>query len=176
MKGPAESNAFDAFVNGIQSEPLQAIAHHWQAARRDRRMPGWSDLSPSGMAPYLTMVWAFKYDRASGEFTSRLAGNRIMTGYGLSFRGTPLRDIHPPHMFKIAQEHMTRLVSEPALYYCSGKLFRAGDRVVEGERIMMPLASDGSDADGALGATAYEYQNTGEKVEIVVGDIEWFSF
>ncbi len=168
-------NGFDAFLSRIQSPPLQAVAGHWLAARRDRRMPGWSDLSPSGMARHLTMVWAFKYDRARGEFTSRLAGNRIMTGFGRGFRGTPLKDLHPPHVFEIAQAHMTRLVSDPALYYCSGRLFKAGDRVVEGERIMMPLASDGSDGDGALGATAYESQNITGPVEVVVGNIEWFS-
>jgi len=172
----APFSAFENFYSHIQSPALRVIAGHWLQARGGKRMPGWSDLSPSGMASHLTLLWAFKYDRASGEFVSRLAGNRIMTGFGHSFRGTPLRDMHPPHVFKICHDYMTRLVSEPALYYCGGKLFKAGDRVVEGERISMPLASDGTLADGVLGATAYEYQNTGAPVELLLHPVDWFPF
>jgi len=97
-------------------------------------MPSWSDLSPSGLAPHFKRLWAFKYDREAGDFTARLAGNRAMVGFGKSFRGTPLKDLHPPHIFELAQAHMGKVVNERTAYYCSGKLFRAGTQEIEGER------------------------------------------
>ena len=138
-------------------------------------MPAWSDLSPSGLAPHFKRLWAFKYDRAAGEFTARLAGTRAMVGFGKSFRGTPLRDLHPPHILELAQAHMTKVVSEGAAYYCSGKLFRAGSQEIEGERIMLPLASDGRRADGILGATDFPSRPMEGPVELLLGQIEWFS-
>lgn len=137
-------------------------------------MPAWSDLSPARLAPHLKRLWAYRYDRATCEFTARLAGNRAMVGFGQSFRGTPLKDIHPPHIFKLAQAHMLKVVTGPTAYYCSGKLFRVGTEVVEGERIMLPLASDGRNADGILGATDFPPRMLAGPVELLVGQIEWF--
>jgi hypothetical protein len=55
-------------------------------------MPAWSDVSPSAISAHLKSLWVFKYDRVAGEFTARLAGTRAKTGFGKSFRGTPLKD------------------------------------------------------------------------------------
>jgi hypothetical protein len=138
-------------------------------------MPAWSDLSPSAIAPHLKQIWVFKYDCTAGDFTARLAGNRAMVGFGKSFRGTPLRDIHPPHVFELAQAHMTKVVTERAAYYCSGKLFKVGAQVIDGERIMLPLASDGHHGDGVLGATDFPSRAMAGPVELLLGQIEWFS-
>lgn len=137
-------------------------------------MPAWSDLSPSGLAPHFKRLWAFKYDRAADDFTARLAGNRTMVGFGKSFRGTPLKELHPPHIFELARAHMAKVVNERNAYYCSGKLFRAGSQEIEGERIMLPLASDGLHGDGVLGATDFPYRAMEGPVELLVGQIEWF--
>jgi hypothetical protein len=167
---------FNRFRKRIASPALRAIADHWSAAKSDRRMPSWSDLSPSVLAPYLTSIWAFKYDAASKEFTARLAGNRIMVGFGQSFRGTPLRDLHPPHIFEECHANLTRLVLGPAVYYGHGKLFKAGDQIVSGERIVLPLASDGRNGDGALGAADYDYRPvTAKPIEIIHDQFEWFA-
>jgi hypothetical protein len=169
------AGSFSVFRTKVASSALQAIADHWRQACRDKPMPAWSDLSPSDLAPHFKRLWAFKYDSASGEFTARLAGNRAMVGFGKSFRGTPLKDLHPPHIFDLAQSHMAKVVTERAAYYCSGKLFKAGSQVFEGERIMLPLSSDGERGDGILGATDFESRLMEGPVELLLGEIEWFS-
>ena len=170
------SDGFLEFRSKLVSPALRAIADHWRYASADKPMPAWSDLSPSRLAPHFKRLWAFKYDRAAGDFTARLAGNRAMVGFGKSFRGTPLKDLHPPHIFELAQAHMTKVVTEPAFYHCTGKLFRAGNQEFEGERLMLPLASDGRDGDGVLGATDYLSGPVTGSVVLMVGKIEWFSF
>jgi hypothetical protein len=168
-------SGFSEFRGKLVSAALQAIVDHWRHVCMDRPMPAWSDLSPSSLAPHFKRLWAFKYERGSGEFTARLAGNRTMVGFGKSFRGTPLNEIHPPDILELAQAHMTKVVTEPAAYYCSGKLFRAGTQIVQGERIMLPLASDGRNGDGVLGATDFPPRPLEGSVELLVGQIEWFS-
>ena len=171
-------SSFAPFRNKIESAALNTIADHWEEARAGNRMPSWGDIRPSSIAPYLTRIWSCKFDRVTGEFTTRLAGNRITLGFGISFRGTPLRDIHPPHVFEQVQASMTRLVLGPYLYRSSGQLFRQGDRVTEGERIVLPLASDGEHCDGALGAAEYPFRPPlvpRRPIELIMDREEWFA-
>ena len=47
-------------------------------------------------------------------------------------------------------------MSEPALYGHAGVMFRQLERLGQGERIILPLSSDGRKADGLLGATLFQ--------------------
>jgi hypothetical protein len=167
---------FSGFRNRIASPALRAIADHWQQARAGKAMPGWSDLSPSALAAHLKQLWVFKYDRGSGDFTARLAGNRAMVRFGKSFRGTPLKELHAPSVFEQAQSHLTRIVAGPALARGTGKLYRIGELIVEGERIALPLAADGEHGDGILGASDFTPVPVPGSIELIYDQIEWFSF
>lgn len=160
---------FDAFFSAIASEDLKKVAAHWRCARADRAMPGWRDIRPTAIAPQLSLIWVYRYDRQADAFTGRLAGDTIEQIFGKSFRGTPMTEIYPeadyPRLFARAK----RVACEPAFYRGHGTVFRHVDRWGEGERIMMPLADDGTNGDGLLGATHYDcYRGTpeGEAVEI----------
>jgi hypothetical protein len=167
---------FDTFISRIESPALLAIAKHWHEARSSKRLPGWADLTPAAIGPYLTQIWAFRYDVQTREFTGRLAGNRIMVATGHSFRGTTLRQLHPPHIYERAQAEFTRIVTGPTIYRCRGPLFRAGGHIVDGERIALPLAEDGSRGDGLLGASEYPVPPvTGIPFELISENTEWYS-
>ncbi len=167
---------FACFDAKIESPALRAVAGHWDQARRQRRMPSWSDLNPATLAPHFGLIWAFRYDRGTGEFTARLAGNRIMVACGKSFRGTPLRELHPPEIFLRARAGLTRVVQEPACCRSSGPLFRADGKTTNGERIVLPLGTDG-EADGALGASDYNrsFMTAARDIESIYNAVEWFS-
>src|SRR5579884_2198127 len=105
---------FTVFRNKIAATSLRAVADHWNEVRGKRRMPSWAHLKPSAITAYLPGVWTFNYDRGSGEFTGRMAGSNIMVGFGKSFMGTPLRELHQPHVFEVAHAHFMRVVTEPA--------------------------------------------------------------
>ena len=167
---------FDAFIGRIESPALLAVARHWREVGAIKRMPGWSDLEPSAISPHLTRLWSFKYDRRSGDFVARLAGNRIMVATGHSFRGTTLKELHPSHIYEKSHAELTRIVTGPTIYRCRGPLFRAGDRIVQGERIILPLAEDGQHGDGLLGASEYPVPPvTGIPFELISENVEWYS-
>lgn len=167
---------FDTFISRIESPALLAIAKHWHEVRSSKRLPGWSDLTPSAIGPYLTRLWSFRYDAQTHQFIGRLAGNRIMVATGHSFRGTTLKELHPPHIYEKSQAEFIRIVTGPTVYRCRGPLFRAGGHTVDGERIILPLAEDGSRGDGLLGASEYPIPAvTGIPFELISENVEWYS-
>lgn len=146
------------FFDAIVCPDLRKIAEHWRAARGTRAMPGWSDIRPSAIASQLPIVWSYKYDPATSEFTGRLAGERITHAFGKEFRGSPMAHIQPEADFPWIYAMCKRIVSEPALYRGTGLMYRHLDRFGKGERIVMPLSADGVVADGIFGATDYRLE------------------
>lgn len=144
------------FLAAIESEPLRTIAEHWNAVRGDRLMPGWNDIVPSRISAQLKFVWVYRYDRVTRQFTGRLAGNVIETVFGKSFRGMPMTALYPPHDYERLHARAERVVREPALFRGDGRVFVHFERIGNGERIILPLADDGANGDGILGATVYQ--------------------
>lgn len=118
-------------------------------------MPGWNDIRPARIAGQLPCIWAYTYDQASDTFTGRLAGDRIEAIFGKTFRQTPLLEIFPQAQYEDIFLRAKRVISEPALNRGEGLVFKQLDRYGYGERIILPLASDGIRSDGLLGCTEY---------------------
>jgi len=138
-------------------------------------LPAWSDVTPGASAPYLNCMWGFDRDPANGEFRGRLAGSTIMQSFGKSLLGTPLSQLHPSPAFETAQLVLTRSIAEPACSLWHGALYRVGDDVIEGERLILPMGA-GAQATGLLGAS--DYQNypvtrTPELVELIHDTADW---
>ena len=146
---------FVEFQSWIREPGLKQVAAHWNEARGERVMPSWSDLKPSRIAVHLSKVWSFRYDANSGEFFGRLVGERIGRHIGKDFRGLPLAEAYPPEAIDWARRVFQRVVSEPALYGHLGVMFKQLERSGSGERIILPLSSDGRKADGLVGATVF---------------------
>lgn len=165
---------FERLQKEITSPALKAIVAHWHQARGANPMPKWSQLRPSSMARQLNIVWAYKFDNGSREFIGRLAGNRITEGFGKNFRGTRLKDLHPADQLPRIYEHMLRVVETPAIYKCSGTLFRKGAVRGVGERVALPLGN--GVVDGLLGASDYELvpdAGASDTVELLGENINW---
>lgn len=158
----------------IKSPALKAVVAHWLHARGARPMPTWSQLKPSGIARQLNIVWAYRFDPGSREFIGRLAGNRITEGFGKSFRGARLEDLHSPEQLPRIYRHMLQVVETPAIYKSSGTLFRKGVIRGVGERVILPLGSGA--ADGMIGASDYEFvpdNGTDDVLELQGNNIVW---
>ena len=164
----------EALNAAIRSPALKSVARHWAEVRGSRRMPGWSDIRPSRVVRQLPIVWAYTYDRETDTFTARLAGDRIETIFGKAFRQTPLADIFPKSGFQDVFDRAKRVVSEPAVCRSEGLVLPQVNKFGYGERVMLPLASDGICADGILGCT--EYRSTdGPYDDARPQTDEWFS-
>ena len=88
-----DGRGFAEFRGRIGSPALATIADHWKAAMGNKRMPVWTAIQPSWIAPHLTRVFAFTYDRQSGEITRRLMGGELLAMFAGSPRGTPLEQL-----------------------------------------------------------------------------------
>ena len=118
-------------------------------------MPSWSDVNPARIAAHLSNVWSFRYDAAADDFFGRLVGQRIARHIGKDFRGLRLAEAYPPEAVGWATRVFKRVVNEPALYGHLGIMFTQMEQSGSGERIILPLSSDGQKADGLLGATFF---------------------
>src|SRR5581483_7312046 len=143
IRGFRGSMSFADFERAIVSPALKKIAQHWNSVRAGRRMPAWKDIKPAAIAPHLPIVWAYKYDAASDSFTGRLSGEKIAQIFGKNLRGLSMRDVYPPADYPRLFARVRRVVTEPAFHRNTGMVFRHVERLGIGERIIMPLASDG---------------------------------
>jgi hypothetical protein len=165
------------FIQLISTPSLRAVAMHWDDVRRVKRMPSWEDLQPKAIGSQLAIAWSLKYDRSNGSFTGRLAGDRIARLVGKDFRGLPLAQSQSSASFASMHPLLTRVVLEPAAFCGFGMVFKQADRLVKGERLILPLSTNGQEADGLIGATEYESSQfmPGEAVEPITDQERWFA-
>jgi hypothetical protein len=147
--------SFRDFHQTIISPDLQAIVTHWDAARGTKRMPAFRDIDPVALGRSLRHIWVWKYERATGDFINRLAGEEIVRAFGKSPRGMKMTDFFPSEVYQEFLPWHLRVIEEPAFLHGAGKVYSRVDRYFTGERIMLPLSEDGEQGDGILGATVY---------------------
>lgn len=148
--------SFREFAAALETPALRALAEHWQQARGERRMPGWSGIDALKLGPHLANIWAWKYDAATDSFTGRLAGEAINAIFGRSLRGVAMREFFSPAAYALVFPRHRRVVTEPCLAHGSGPVFLHVGRRGHGERIILPLAEDGTHGDGLIGMTVYD--------------------
>ncbi len=145
---------FDTFRPLIEDRRLLMVFDHWCATRGSKRLPAWSDIDPLAIAPALPIIWSWRLDEA-GQLRGRLAGEEIITVFGSGIKGKLISEFLPPEITGLADERYRRVISGPACWHTIGTIFRCNGRPGSGERVALPLATDGEHGDGVLGATVY---------------------
>ena len=158
----AGGGAVEQALQAISSPSLREILLYWDSLRRDRLLPGWRDVEPLDLRRHLSIIWAWKYDRAADLFTGRLAGEAITAVFGESLRNRSLEEFFKDRSYEDIREQFHRVVDGPAIYVGCGAVFDYAGHYGTGERIIMPLADNGRDADGLIGATTYALGNAGD--------------
>ncbi len=171
----ADLMSFDVFSRAITSVALQEVARQWNLARGADPLPAWERMPLGELGAQLSLIWVYRLDPQTGRFTGRLAGDRINKGLGTNLRGLPLDDAHSAKDYLWVHRYLTRVVRETMGYRSAGRLFQQAGRFVEGERIALPLASDGSVADGVLGASDYRHPHLEGPFEILTENEVWES-
>jgi len=153
---PADNVA--AIAKQIQSDRLLRLLEHWSAVRGQRLMPAWQQIDATEIAPVLSIIWSWKYDRMADSFTGRIAGDEIRTMVGRPITGVPMADYFEGWNYEQIFIRHKRVVTEPAIALERGLVFYRGDYCGLGERLILPLAGDGVRGDGIVGATSYHLQ------------------
>jgi hypothetical protein len=160
-----------AFAQSVTSPALREIVLRWGAARGVNILPPWEQLNLQDVS--VSLVWVYRYHAASGRFTGRLAGDRITKALGKNLRGLPLDDAHSARDYLWVHRYLARVVTQGLGYRSAGKLFKQAGRFIEGERIALPLAGDGVNADGVLGASDYRHPHLEGPFEILTENEVW---
>lgn len=147
--------SWDGFLGSMQSEILKTIVRHWDAARGANPLPAFDHLRLSSLSAPINRMWVYRYDRLTRRFTGRLASDEIAKAFGKNFQGLPLEEAHSAQTYLWVHGVLTRVVTAPAIYRSSGNLYRQAGRLIQGERIGLPLADDGIHADGVLGVSDF---------------------
>jgi hypothetical protein len=158
----ANGGAVERALQTIVSPSLREILLYWDSLRRDLTLPGWRDIDPLDLRRHLPILWAWKYDRAGDLFTGRLAGESITAVFGESLRNRSLEDFFKNRGYEDIKEQFHRVVDELAIYVGRGAVFDYAGHYGSGERIIMPLADDGTHPDGLIGATTYAFASAGD--------------
>jgi hypothetical protein len=139
-------------------------------------MPSWTQIRASELMQQVPIIWSYSFDRVTGHFTGRLAGERISQVFGKNISGISPEEVHPPDAVGAVKAIFMRVVSEPAVYRSTGRVFKQLDRYGLGERMILPLAEDGALADAFLGVTDYDlYRQPGTPVQVFTEAEAWFS-
>lgn len=140
----------------IKTQRLRILLEHYLEIRGTRRMPSRGDIDALRLGPALPVIWMSEYEPAAGTFRYRLAGEEVNEIWGFSVAGRLLSDFVPPERFSPTNESFLKVLRDEAALIASGAVYRCSGRVGLGERLILPLASDGVTADGLIGATHRE--------------------
>jgi len=171
---PLGAKCVDGFADTVSSASLKAVLAHWTQARGTQAMPSWEQISPARIVHELPLVWAYRYHPETDTFAGRLAGNKICQIFGKNIRGLSLDEIFPADVVGWTHRLYSRVVQEPALYRSTGQVFSHLRRWGIGERIILPLSSDGVQGDGILGATDYHYPHPSAAEKPEEETEQWF--
>jgi hypothetical protein len=137
---------------------LQDFVACWHQARGDRLVPRWRDLDIGMMRQLLAYAWAWEYDRATDEFTGKLAGESILAVIGRGFRGAKGHEFFTPSQRGMILAQHRKVVLEQLGMVTTGLVFSHADSGATGQRVVLPVATrSGHEADTILGVTVYAF-------------------
>lgn len=162
--------SLDEFLASIRHPRIQQVAQHWIEARGTKRAPSWRDIDPTAIGPCLPMVWSWRWDLDAQQFIGRLAGAHSGSVINRPMRGKTLNEVFGPELGRETHDLYYRVMSEPALFHVTGKIYGMFGGVGVGERVIMPLGEE-NPGDGVLGATWYSLRDQ-DSSEQIRGEFE----
>lgn len=136
------------------------LARWWLHTRNGQDMPRRSDLDPSAFPPLLPHVWLLDYVPEQDNYRYRLAGEHVNEVFGFSLRGKWITDVVAQEMCGIIRNRFDHVLWTPGVCHAQGSVYERVGRHREGERLILPLASQSGEAMHVLGATIYNYRQT----------------
>jgi hypothetical protein len=138
----------DAAGGRTIDEPLlRELYAHWQARRADRPLPRRRDIDPVDIAPAILPYLAIVEPVEAGRFRYRLAGTRVVEGFGMEMTGRHLDELLRGEHLAFVQGLYRRVLEtgKPLLVQSSHRMRRRTDLVAR--KLMLPIA----DQSGAVG-------------------------
>lgn len=139
----------------VESAALRGMLGHWLEVRRGRAMPGRADIDPAAIYAALPFAWLCDYERETRRFRYRLISEHAQAAHRARVVGRYLDEVIPADSFAAVNAYCLDVVEEPCILHMVGRLYAATAEPSRGERLLLPLASDGRTADMLFGATIH---------------------
>ncbi len=141
----------------IVNPRLRLLYAHWNDIRGGRLLPIRRSVDPVQIPTVLSSTFLCDYEADTGRLRYSLVGEDIRSRYADEITGS-----YQDQLFEGAarEAHLerTRIVMEtPALYHARGDVYGFAGRHGTGERLALPLSSDGETPDSLIGATVFHW-------------------
>lgn len=147
-------------LSSLRHRDLRRLADYWLSKRRGQAMPAPSGIDPAEIPWALPRLYLLDYDRGSGRFRYRLAGDEIEQQYagltgGSSIRGMHLDELLQPSSAPLVIDRWRPLAERGAIVHMRGLIYSSVDSTAPGERLLLPLAEDGGPVCALVGMTVH---------------------
>jgi len=141
----------------IADRRLRSLYLYWNELRGGRLMPARQAIDPVRIPTVLSIIFLCDYEADTERLRYRLVGEDIRGAYAREITGR-----YQDELFEGAERERhilraRRVMRGPAIIHASGEVYGFAGRRGMGERIGLPLSTDGKTADAVIGATAYHW-------------------
>lgn len=133
------------------------FASYWDGLRPDGEIPGRQHFDPVDVPSFLANIWLLEFHRESRRFRFRLVGTRVVDFLGVDPTGRWLDDAYPSFAGSEIEKDFLNCVKMGVPYWRKGPPFMEANKdYAQVERVALPLAADGKNADMILCLSLYE--------------------
>jgi hypothetical protein len=141
----------------LADERLRSLYEYWVAlGRAADGLPQVQAFDPLHLPRLLSNLWILEVVADAQRFRMRLAGESINAVYGRNVGGQYFSDVFQPSEVALMVERYTRTLTEPAIVRAIGTVYVAAGRLIQGERLALPMLGRSGLTDTMLGATFYD--------------------
>lgn len=136
-------------VDAFRSQRLRQLYDYWRG-KANGRLPARADIDPVDVPHLLPYVFMIDVERAPRRFRFRLIGTQICAWAGRDVTGVYLDDPTYGPRGAIIQSQYAEVVDRGVAYYIEQPAARPERDYIFYERLVLPLAADGSRIDVLL--------------------------
>lgn len=133
----------------------RCLVDYWDRLRGRRRMPSFSDVDPVDIPWALASIFVIRSLDDGSRFEYRLSGEEINRRYGKNLAGKSAADLFRGQAADVVAARWRRVAGQPAACRVLSRHHTVDDRWALGDRILLPLSSNGVTADHILGHVIY---------------------
>lgn len=169
-------NSLQELLVNLTDSRLIKFVRAWDAARGADLVPRWKELDIGLMASSAPWIWAWEYDRGSGVFRGKLAGEEIINVLGRGFRGALGHEYFADRGAGIILARYRQIILDRVGLSASGRVFAHAGSSAVGQTLILPVATRSQQADTVLGVTVYQFPPPAiGRVKVIAGTEEFFT-
>ncbi len=142
----------------------------WRASRTNGPVPTKRDFDPFQVPSLLRYAWLYRYDPQAGDFVCLLAGEDVNHAWGRSIKGQTLAEIVGEDEHPVVLRRWRELLEVPLIQYGQRDEQLSNLSLWKAERLLLPLSTDGVQADHIIGVSLYRLATGTEPVRTSINE------